>query len=82
MVLNSSWCDREEADGEQQIVHRRDDGADGELPFEPEPQIAEHGEDRDDDAERAGLHELAGDGRADDGGLADRWRDHPGKRSP
>ena len=43
----------EEADRQQQIVHRADDRADRELPFEAEPQIGQHRQDRDDDAERA-----------------------------
>ena len=44
---------REEADSEKQIVHRRDDRADRELPLEAEPKIAQYGDDGEDDAERA-----------------------------
>ena len=63
--LNSSWVTREEADGQQEVVHRADDRADRELPLEAEPQIGQHREDRDDDAERAALHEFAGNARTD-----------------
>ena len=63
--LNSSWVTREEADRQQQIVHRADDRADRELPFEAEPQIGQHRQDRHDDAERAALHQFAGDARTD-----------------
>ncbi len=57
--------EREEADSQQQIVHRADDRADRELPFEAEPQIGQHRQNRDDHAERAALHEFARDARAD-----------------
>jgi len=46
-------------------VHRSDDRANRELPFEPEPQIGEHRQNRDDDAERPALHQFAGDARTD-----------------
>ena len=46
-------------------MHRADDRADRELPFEAEPQVGQHRQDRHDDAERAALHQLARDARAD-----------------
>ena len=63
--LNSSWVTQKKPTVSRQIVHRADDRADRELPFEAEPQIGQHREDRDDDAERAALHQFAGDARAD-----------------
>ena len=51
VVLNSSWVIEKKPTVSKQIVHRRDDGADGELPLEAEPEIAEHGDDREHDAE-------------------------------
>ena len=57
--------DAEEADGQQEVVHRADDRADRELPLEAEPQIGEDREDGDHDAERPALDKLGGDGRAD-----------------
>ncbi len=66
VVLNSRCVTEKKPDRQQQVVHGGDDGADRELPFEAEPQIEQHGEDRHDDAERAGLHQFARHARADD----------------
>jgi hypothetical protein len=57
--------DAEEADRQQEIVHRADDRADRELPFEAEPQIGQDREDGDDHAERSTLDKLGRDGRPD-----------------
>ena len=57
--------DAEEADRQQEVVHRADDRPDRELPLEAEPQIGQDRDDGDDDAERAALDELGGNGRAD-----------------
>src|SRR4051794_2263939 len=45
-------------------MQRAHDGADRQLALEAEPEIGHHGEDREDDADRARLHELARDTRA------------------
>ena len=53
VVLNSSWVIEKKPTVSRQIVHRGDDRADRELPFEAEPQIGQHRHDRQHDAERA-----------------------------
>ena len=64
--LNSMPDDDEEADRHDDIVDRRDDGADRELPFEAEPDIDEDQRPaRRTHADRALRGELAGDRRAD-----------------
>ena len=57
--------DDEEADRQHDVVQRADDRAHGELALEPEPQIKQDREHREDDADGAGLHELARDARTD-----------------
>ena len=42
-----------EADHHGHVVDRRDDGADAELPFEAEPDVDQHGDQRGEDADRA-----------------------------
>ena len=59
VVLNSSWVTEKKPTVSKQVVHGGDDGADGELPFEAEPQVHQHGEDRHHDAERTGLDQFA-----------------------
>ena len=60
----SIWRDRHEADGQHDIVHVGDHGAERELPFEPEPEIDQDAEDREHQADRAVGQKLAGDARA------------------
>ena len=66
VVLNSSCVIEKKPTVSRRSCHRGDHRGDRKLPLEAEPQIGENCEDRHDNAERAGLHEFAGDARADD----------------
>ena len=57
--------DHEEADRQHDVVQGADDGADRQLPLEAEPEIDQHREHRQHDADRARLDEFARDARPD-----------------
>ena len=57
---------REEAHRLRHVENQRRDGADGELPLEPDPDVGEHGEAREHDRQDTGSGELAAHLGADD----------------
>ena len=61
---------REEAEDDDRVVQRRDDGADAELPLEAQPDVEQDEEEREQHRERALLGELRADLRAHDLGAA------------
>ena len=63
--LNSICVSREEADRQDHVVDQRRDRADGELPFEAEPDVDHDAGDGDQHRERAGPGEFARDARPD-----------------
>ena len=62
---NSSRSSENKPDGQEHVVEQRDHGADGELPFEAEPDVDDDGEDEANDGDDAGAPQLARHRRPD-----------------
>src|SRR5690606_2252392 len=60
-LQNAEYSDRR-----HHVVHQRNDGAERELPLEPEPDVDQHQGNGDDDGENTILYQFAADLRADD----------------